>query len=84
MKKWLNWFHTRTATVATETAKPEPIIGITEAEYNVIHKRVLDECEKAAKRQKPGSTRPSGYMNGICTALSILESVVPHNMQEGA
>lgn len=84
MKKWFGFFHKHTAPTTTEAVKPEPIIGITEAEYNNIHAQLIDKLEAGINRKKVETTKPSRYMAGIMDALSILESIVPHNLQEEA
>ena len=38
----------------------------------VAMERLVDEYKEARKRQKPTSTRPSGYMSGIKKSLDII------------
>lgn len=59
----------------------EPVKGITEAEYNQLCAAMSCAYNEAVLRQKPGTTRPSGYMKGLCAAMDILSSVEPHDME---
>lgn len=61
--------------------KQTTVRGITEEEYISIYNAVNCAYNEAVLRQKPGTTRPSGYMKGLRAALDILDSIDPHNME---
>jgi hypothetical protein len=77
MKPFKRIFKKKTEMPAFRT----PVRGITEAEYNKLSDAMAEAYNEAAKRQKEGSTKPSGYMKGLNAALDILGSIMPHDIE---
>lgn len=53
---------------------------IIKAEHILNH--LQSELSQAKKRQRPGATKPSGFMNGVMTAMNIIKQLKEEEINE--
>lgn len=65
--------------------KEEPVkatvCGISASEYYAIRSAIQSAYTTAEGRQRPDTKEPSAYMKGLQTALDLLKSYTPHDLE---